>query len=124
MPTLRRSTPGLERVRRRATRKTYPPTPTFAEAWHIKPDIIFTIPEFTVSGASQDEYEYIYVPTNFTEDKWVQAAEVLPGDRRGVHHTTVSVIAADKVAKDEEEHSGSNAGVEEGPHQPRPCQPR
>ncbi|PYV49364.1 MAG: thiol-disulfide isomerase [Acidobacteria bacterium] len=70
--------------------------PVFSEDWHIKPDSVLTIPEFTVSGASQDEYEYIYVPTNFTEDKWVQAAEVLPGDKRVVHHATVSVVTADR----------------------------
>ena len=92
--------------------KDLPPAPVFAEGWHIKPDLVLTIPEFTVSGASQDEYEYIYVPTNFTEDKWVQAAEVLPGDRRVVHHATVSVIAADKVAKEVEEHGKPNAGVD------------
>jgi len=90
--------------------KDLPPAPVFQEGWHIKPDVVLTIPEFLVSGASQDDYEYIYVPTNFTEDKWVQAAEVLPGDRRVVHHATVSVIAADKVAKKEEENSKSTAG--------------
>ena len=59
-----------------------------------------------------DDYEYIYVPTNFAEDRWVQAAEVMPGDRRVVHHATVSVIAADKVAKKEEENTKSDAGVD------------
>jgi len=73
---------------------------------------VLTIPEFTVTGGSQDDYEYIYVPTNFTEDKWIQAAEVLPGDRRVVHHATVSVVAADKVATKEEEHSKADAGVD------------
>src|SRR5579864_1782772 len=92
--------------------KDLPAAPVFAEGWHIKPDIVFTIPEFTVSGASQDEYEYIYVPTSFKEDKWVQAAEVLPGDRRVVHHATVSVITGDKLAKEVAEHAGPNAGVD------------
>ncbi len=90
--------------------KDLPPPPVFAQGWHIKPDLVLPIPEFTVPGGSQDDYEYIYVPTNFTEDKWVQAAEVLPGDRRVVHHATVSVIAADKVAKKEEENAKSDAG--------------
>lgn len=92
--------------------KDLPPAPVFAAGWHIKPDVVLTIPEFTVSAASQDDYEYIYIPTNFTEDKWVQAAEVLPGDRRVVHHATVSVIAADKVAKKEEENAKDDAGVD------------
>ena len=92
--------------------KDLPPAPVFVEGWHIKPDVVLTIPEFIVAGGSQDDYEYIYVPTNFTEDKWVQAAEVAPGDRRVVHHATVSVIAADKVAKKEEENAKSDAGVD------------
>src|SRR5215470_18580087 len=34
-----------------------------ALTWHIKPDVIFTIPEFNVPRTAQDDYEYIYVPT-------------------------------------------------------------
>lgn len=74
-----------------------PPAPKFTSGWHINPDLILPIPEQTVAAAIQDDYEYIYVPTNFSEDRWVQAAEVVPGDRRVVHHATVSVIPADKV---------------------------
>jgi mono/diheme cytochrome c family protein len=90
--------------------KDLPPAPVFQEGWHIKPDVVLSIPEFNVTSATQDDYEYIYVPTNFKEDKWVQAAEVMPGDRRVVHHATVSVVAADQVAKKEEEKSKSDAG--------------
>ena len=35
------------------------------------------------------EYQYFEVPTNFTEDKWVQAIEVRPGAREVVHHVIV-----------------------------------
>jgi mono/diheme cytochrome c family protein len=90
--------------------KDLPPAPAFAEGWHIKPDVVLTIPEFLVNAASMDDYEYIYVPTNFTEDKWIQAAEVLPGDRRVVHHATVSVIPASEVAKKMEASAKANAG--------------
>ncbi|MBV8572025.1 MAG: hypothetical protein JO319_15510 [Acidobacteriaceae bacterium] len=76
-----------------------PPTPVYHDGWHIKPDVVFTIPETTVAAGNQDEYEYIYVPTNFTEDKWVHAAEVVPGDRRIVHHATVSVVSAEEAHK-------------------------
>jgi len=37
---------------------------------------------------------------------------VLPGDRRVVHHATVSVVAAAKVAKKEQENAKSEAGVD------------
>jgi mono/diheme cytochrome c family protein len=74
-----------------------PAAPQFTAGWHIKPDLILTIPEQTVDASNQDDYEYIYVPTNFKEDRLIQAAEVVPGDRRVVHHATVSVVPADKV---------------------------
>jgi hypothetical protein len=85
--------------------KDLPQAPTFEAGWHIKPDVIFTIPETTVAAGNQDDYEYIYVPTNFKEDKWIQAGEVVPGDRRVVHHATVSVVAADQVPKMREHHA-------------------
>jgi hypothetical protein len=84
------------------------PAAMLSTGWHIKPDVVLTIPEFSVSKTTQDDYEYIYVPTNFTEDKWIQAAEVVPGDRRVVHHATVSVIDAAEAAKHLEEQSKAN----------------
>jgi Copper type II ascorbate-dependent monooxygenase, C-terminal domain. len=89
-------------------------TPSLGEAqtsgWHIKPDVVFTTPGFAVTKAAQDDYEYIYVATNFKEDKWIQAAEVLPGDRRVVHHATVSVIDQSEVAKHLERHGKADEG--------------
>src|SRR5260370_2778179 len=79
--------------------------PVLTQGWHIKPDVVLTVPEFLVSKTAQDDYEYIYVPTNFAEDKWIQAAEVRPGDRRVVHHATVSVIDQAEVAKHLEKHA-------------------
>jgi mono/diheme cytochrome c family protein len=81
-----------------------PRAPVFRSGWHIDPDIVLAIPAKQVGAGNQDDYEYIYVPTNFTEDKWVQAAEVVPGDRRVVHHATVSVVSADQVPKLEQKH--------------------
>ena len=89
------------------------PGPVLTPGWHIKPDVVLTVPEFLVSKTAQDDYEYIYVPTNFTEDKWIQAAEVLPGDRRVVHHATVSVIDASEVVKHLEQHAKANEGEDQ-----------
>ena len=77
-----------------------PPPPQLPEGWHIKPDKILTFPEpHLVHASTADEYAYIYVPTHFTEDMWVQAAEVLPGDKRVVHHSTVSVMKPNQLPK-------------------------
>ncbi|HEV8235508.1 MAG TPA: cytochrome c, partial [Gemmatimonadaceae bacterium] len=55
-----------------------PPTPTFTTDWEIgTPDAVFTMPEeFHVPARGTVEYMYFEVPTNFTEDKWVQAIEI------------------------------------------------
>jgi hypothetical protein len=68
-----------------------PPVPTFADGWTIgKPDAVFTLPEdYPVPASGTIDYKYFEVPTNFTEDKWVQAFEVKPGTPSVVHHVIV-----------------------------------
>ena len=41
---------------------------------------------FDVAAAGEIAYQYIEIPTNFTEDKYIQLAEARPGNRRIVHH--------------------------------------
>ncbi len=71
-----------------------PAKPVYTDGWHIgKPDAIFDIGEtHTVKQDFPDEYVSFTVPTNFTEGHWVQAVEMLPGNRHAVHHGHVSVI--------------------------------
>ncbi len=73
--------------------KDLPPAPDFSDAWVVgKPDVTLTMPEeFTLGARGADDYIYFRVPTNFTEDKWVQAAEFRPGNKRVVHHAVVFV---------------------------------
>ncbi|HWX43064.1 MAG TPA: cytochrome c [Blastocatellia bacterium] len=80
-----------------------PPAPAFPDGWRIgKPDVIFELPEEnTLDATGPDEYQYFDVPTNFTEDKWVQMAEARPGNRKIVHHIVVFIVppGAPTVAK-------------------------
>ena len=71
--------------------KDLPPAPTFTEGWEIgTPDVVLSMAkEFEVPTAGTVAYQYFDVPTNFTEDKWVQAIEVRPGTRAVVHHILV-----------------------------------
>ncbi|HTG14044.1 MAG TPA: cytochrome c, partial [Blastocatellia bacterium] len=66
------------------------PTPEFTSTggWRLgKPDAVFDIgQEFTVNANTPDTIQSFIVPTNFKEDKWVSAAEILPGNRKVVHH--------------------------------------
>ena len=41
------------------------------------------------------------VPTGFTEDKWIQAAEFLPGNKRAVHHAVVLIQTPDMMRADQ-----------------------
>jgi mono/diheme cytochrome c family protein len=65
-----------------------PKAPTFAEGWSIgKPDVVFTMTEdFKIPASGVVEYQYLRLPTNITEDKWIQAIEIKPQARAHVHH--------------------------------------
>jgi|tagenome__1003787_1003787.scaffolds.fasta_scaffold20969558_2 hypothetical protein len=68
-----------------------PPAPSFPSGWEIgTPDAVVEMPEpFHVPARGTVEYMYFQVPTNFTEDKWVEAIEIMPGARDVVHHVLV-----------------------------------
>jgi len=71
--------------------KNMPPVPVFPEGWTIgKPDAIVAMSEpYEVPAAGTINYQYFSVPTNFSEDKWVQAIEIRAGARSVVHHVLV-----------------------------------
>jgi hypothetical protein len=66
----------------------------FTEGWTIgKPDVILEMPEpYYVAAQGVVAYIYFRIPTHFTEDKWIQAAEAIPGDRSVVHHIVVYIL--------------------------------
>src|SRR5690349_6428722 len=68
--------------------KDLPKPAEFVDGWNIgKPDIVFEMPEaFHVPASGTIEYQYVILPYKFTEDRWVQMAEVRPGNRAVVHH--------------------------------------
>jgi hypothetical protein len=69
----------------------------FSTDWRIgKPDVIISIPPHSLTADGPDDYENFTGPTNFTEDKWVVAAELRPSNRRIVHHAHVFVNAPAK----------------------------
>jgi hypothetical protein len=70
-----------------------PALPKFPAGWQIgTPDQVFEMQaEYQVPASGEIEYQYFEVPTNFTEDKWMQAGEVRAGDKAHVHHIIVYV---------------------------------
>ena len=71
--------------------KDLPPVPRYAKGWQIgEPDTVITMEkEYLVQAQGEIPYQYFQMQTNFTEDKWVQALEIRPGNRSVVHHVLV-----------------------------------
>jgi len=69
-------------------RADLPAPPSFAEGWQMgQPDVIFAMQEdYPIPAEGTIDYKWFEVPTNLTEDKWVQAIEIRPGARTNVHH--------------------------------------
>jgi hypothetical protein len=75
--------------------KDMPPAPEYPQGWSIGvPDAVLEMQEdYKIPADGVVAYEYFYIPTNFTEPKWVQAIEVRPGNRAVVHHVLVNYKA-------------------------------
>ena len=72
--------------------KDLPAAPKYVDGWTIgKPDQTFSIPEQSFLSEGVEKYRYVNVSTNFTEDKWIQAAEIRSTGRAAVHHVIVFV---------------------------------
>src|SRR5580700_7658779 len=74
--------------------KETPPTPTFpSTGWHHDraPDLVLAMsPEpYHVKADGVLRYQHFRVETGFTADKWIEMAEVMPGNRAVVHHVLV-----------------------------------
>ena len=74
-----------------------PKAPTFVDGWTIgQPDVVFTVPEaFPVPATGVIPYQYLRIPTNIAEDRWIQAIEIKPGARAHVHHVIAFTQPAD-----------------------------
>jgi hypothetical protein len=73
--------------------KDKPAPLTFQDGWNLKPDIVVEMPkDFQLPAAGTINYQFIRVKGNFTEDLWVEAAEMRPGNPAVVHHGKVWVV--------------------------------
>ena len=73
--------------------KDAPKALAFTEGWNIpQPDVVLSMSEpFKVPAKGDVPYQYVVLPTKFTEDKWVQMAEARPSDRMVVHHVVIFI---------------------------------
>ena len=72
-----------------------PEKQTYVEGWRLprQPDLVLPMQKrpFTVPADGSVDYQYFVVDPKFTEDKWISAVEVIPGNRSVVHHSIVFI---------------------------------
>jgi peroxiredoxin len=69
--------------------KDLPPPRQFTEGWQMgEPDQVIYMADkpFDVPAEGVVAYKYFSVDPGFKEDKWIQAVEARPGNRKVVHH--------------------------------------
>ncbi len=64
-----------------------------APQWQLgQPDQVIDIPDYQVPASGVVEYQYPVAANPGVEGRWVRAAELMPGDRRAVHHILAGYI--------------------------------
>ncbi len=53
------------------------------------PDLVLTMPQYTISSSGEDVFRCFVIPTNFQEDIYITGLEVVPGNREAVHHVMI-----------------------------------
>ena len=76
-----------------------PPVPKFAAGWALgKPDMLVEPPTgYQVGAEGRDIYRCFVVPTSFTEDRYISAMDVHPGNRAIVHHIIAYIDTTGKA---------------------------
>jgi hypothetical protein len=89
-----------------------PPAPTASDLLGIsRPDLVLSMSqEWQAAADGIDQNLEFIVPTGFTQDKWVQAIEFLPGNKRAVHHAVVLVQTPDMIRTEQANASASGGG--------------
>jgi Copper type II ascorbate-dependent monooxygenase, C-terminal domain len=74
-------------------RRDAPPPIHRTQGWNIeKPDVVLEMPHAkTIPAGGDVPYQYIIIPTNFKEDRWVRMSEIRPGNRMVVHHAVAYI---------------------------------
>lgn len=95
---------------------------TFVSGWQLErePDEIFEMGEepFTVAadaGPQGIAYQNFWVDPGFTEDTWIRAAEIRPGNRLVVHHIIVYMHPEGKGSRSEDLVAGYVPGLRHNP---------
>ena len=82
--------------------KDLPAQPKWGAGWHLPtlPDAEFAMRDrpFAVPQDGTVEYQYFVVDPKWEQDRWISAAQVIPGDASVVHHAIIFVRPPDGSA--------------------------
>ena len=93
--------------------KDMPPPPQFAEGWSFgrPPDLVVEMPaEVKVQATGVLDMQNYYVRVPFDEERFVEAVELRPGNRKVVHHSIVNIVSIPEAVKPEELVTGKKHG--------------
>jgi len=70
-----------------------PPTPKFNEGWQLgRPDLVVKMPEaYTLPAGGTDVFRNFVIPIPVTTMRYVKAVEILPGNKKIVHHANLLI---------------------------------
>lgn len=109
--------------------KDAPAPVKFIDGWNIGvPDRVIEMPiAYNVPAEGTVDYQYMVIPGNFTQDTWVKAAEIRPGNRAVVHHVLAFIRSPESKwmrdakpneffvpKKEEDQKQEGNANQQEG----------
>ena len=71
--------------------KDMPKPPTFADSWQLgTPDLVVTMPEsVTIPPDGPDFFRVFVLPLDLPSDKYVRAMDIMPSNRKVLHHSTL-----------------------------------
>jgi peroxiredoxin len=76
-----------------------PPIPKAISGWRLdrEPDLVVAMRNapYAVPAQGTIDYQYFVVDPRLTEDRWITAAQVIPGDASVVHHAIVFIRPPD-----------------------------
>jgi tetratricopeptide (TPR) repeat protein len=92
-----------------------PPTPEFHEGWQLgEPDLVVKIAQtYTLRAAGEDVFRNFVFPVPLTRTRYVRALEILPGNKKVVHHANLLVDRTQSSRRlDEQESEVGFGGME------------
>jgi len=70
--------------------KDMPKAPQFVDGWQLgEPDMIVELPEIRIPATGGDYFPTPNLMLPLTEDRWIRAVEIRPGNREVTHHSVI-----------------------------------